>query len=147
MGKIIDILLAEDNEDHIFLIKKAIEKANYNLVYKVHSVRNGQEVIDFVKQIGKYSDSPFPDLILLDINMPKKNGFEVLKELKEDPKFKKIPIIVLTSSESEADIVKSYELGGNSYVVKPVEYESFISRARGIPEYWCKINSLPPKEG
>lgn len=143
----IDILLAEDNEDHIFLTKKAIQEARNELVYVVRAVRDGQEAIDFVKRVGKYSDSPVPDLILLDIKMPKKDGFEVLKELKEDPKYKKIPIIMLTASESEADIVKSYGLGSNSYVAKPVEYEELISKVREIPEYWCKINSLPPREG
>jgi CheY-like chemotaxis protein len=144
--KEVHILLAEDNEDHIFLTIKAIEKAKNEFAYVVHVVQDGQEAIDFVKRIGKHSDSPKPDLILLDIKMPKKDGFEVLKELKGDSKYKKIPIIMITSSESEADIAKSYELGSNSYVIKPMEYEALMSKLKEIPEYWCKINSLPPKE-
>lgn len=143
----INILLVEDNEDHIFLTKKAIQSTLGNLDSEVHVVRDGMEAIDFIKHIGKYKNSPSPNLILLDIKMPRKNGFEVLKELKEEPKYKKIPIVMLTSSESEEHIVKSYELGSNSYVVKPLEYEALISKIREIPEYWCNINSLPPVEG
>lgn len=145
--KNINILLVEDNEDHIFLTKKAIKSAMRNLDYEVHVVKDGMEAIEFIKHAGKFKNSPLPNLILLDIKIPGKDGLEVLKELKSDPKYKKIPIVMLTSSESEEHIVKSYELGSNSYVVKPLGYEELISKVREIPEYWCNINSLPPVEG
>lgn len=142
----IDILLAEDNEDHAFLTKKAISQIENNgFKYILHTVRDGEEVIKYIKKVGVYSDEPRPDLVLLDLNMPKKDGFEVLEELKGSPMYKVIPVIVLTSSAAEEDVMRSYGLGTNVYVTKPVNFEEFVEKVMSIPRCWCKVATLPPK--
>lgn len=143
----IDILLAEDNEDHIFLIKKAFSKVRDNgFKYNLDIVNDGEEVLKYVKRKGKYAGKPRPDLILLDLKMPKKDGFDVLRELKGEPKFKIIPVVVLTSSTDERDVVRSYSLGTNLYVTKPLRFDEFIEKVIGIPHCWCKVATLPPKD-
>lgn len=138
---IIDILLAEDDEDHIFLIKKAISSARDGLTYAFHVVKDGEEALSYVRS----EDNPRPDLILLDIKMPKMSGLEVLRELKSDSRYRSIPVVMLTSSANEEDVVQSYGLGSNSYITKPVKYEEFVEKLRMIPEYWGKVNTLPPR--
>jgi CheY-like chemotaxis protein len=144
-SEVLEILLAEDDEDHIFLIQKAISSAKNGIAYRFHVVKDGVECLEYVRQEGRYQGAPRPDLILLDIKMPKKDGLEVLEELKSDPKTKTIPVIMLTSSANETDILKSYGLGSNSYITKPLAYQEFVQKMKMIPEYWGKVNTLPPK--
>lgn len=141
-----DILLVEDNEDHIVLIKKALKDAG--IVNNIYAVTDGQEALDYMYHTGKYTDetkAPRPDLILLDVKLPKVDGFEVLKKLKADPKYKTIPIIMLTTSARDEDIAKGYFHMANSYVTKPVNFEEFIKKVKEIPLYWLLTNTLPPK--
>jgi len=145
-GKPVEILLVEDNEDHIELTLRALK--NNNLTNSIYVVRDGQEALDFVYYLGKYKDTekyPRPGLILLDIHLPKVNGFEVLETLKKDPDVKSIPIIMLTTSSRDEEIAKSYAGGANSYVTKPVDFGEFIKKIKDMKFYWTIVNSLPKK--
>jgi CheY-like chemotaxis protein len=137
------ILLVEDNSNDIVVTKRAIEKGKIH--NKVYVAQNGEEAIDFFKKRGKFKDVPTPALVLLDLKMPKVDGFEVLKEIKGDENLKSIPIIVLTSSERDKDIECAYKLGCNSYIVKPVNFENFIKKVTEIEEYWLIISKIPWK--
>jgi|DewCreStandDraft_3_1066083.scaffolds.fasta_scaffold00152_19 CheY-like chemotaxis protein len=140
------ILLVEDNPDHVLIIKRALEMNN--VLNEVRVVEDGQEALDYLYRQGKYADpdaAPRPGLILLDIKLPKVDGFEVLKRIKNDAVLKMIPIIMLTSSEQEADIVKSYLNGANSYIVKPIRFDDFIEKVRELKLYWILVNTLPPE--
>lgn len=141
----VDILLAEDNEDHAFLTEKAISEITNGFKYVLHVVKDGEEVLKYVRNEGKYAGKPRPDLILLDLKMPKKDGFEVLQELKGNPRYRAIPVVVLTSSTDEEDVMKSYGLGSNGYATKPAKFEEFIQKIKNIPLYWGKVMTLPPK--
>jgi CheY-like chemotaxis protein len=145
-NKNVSILLADDNEDHAFLFKKMLQQRIDYVDYTVYAVCNGQEAIEFVKHTGKHANAVPPDVVFLDINMPVKNGFEVLETLKSDELTKQIPIIMLTSSDNEADIKKCYELGSNSFVVKPIRHEEYLERIVNTVSYWIKVNIPPPKE-
>jgi len=143
-GKPVDILLVEDNEDHIELTLRALK--NNNLINDIHVVKDGQEALDFIYHRGKYQDTeryPRPGLILLDIHLPKVNGLEVLETLKKDPGLKSIPVIMLTTSSRDEEIVKSYAGGANSYVTKPVDFEEFVKKIKYMKLYWTIVNSLP----
>lgn len=145
--KPIDILLVEDTEADIKITLRAFKKARLrNNIYVCH---NGQEALDFIYHQGDYKDAnqyPRPDLILMDINMPKLTGYEVLQKLKADAHYCMIPIIMLTSSKSEEDIVKSYQKGATSYIQKPVEYEAFVHIVEGFNFYWNIVNKLPEQK-
>jgi CheY-like chemotaxis protein len=141
--KIVDILLAEDNPDDIEITKRAFKEAK--LVNHLYIVRDGQEAVDFLYHKGPYQevkDAPVPGLILLDINMPKLNGLEVLKKIKEDKALNKIPIIMLTVSRRDEDIVKSYSYGCNSFLQKPVDFENFVDLVKEIGFYWG-VHNVP----
>ena len=143
-GKPVDILLVEDNEDHIELTLRALK--NNNLINDIHVVKDGKEALDFAYHRGKYQDTekyPRPGLILLDIHLPKVNGLEVLETLKKDPDLKSIPVIMLTTSSRDEEIVKSYAGGVNSYVTKPVDFEEFVKKIKYMKLYWTIVNSLP----
>lgn len=143
-GKPIDILLVEDNEDHVDLTLRALK--NNNLINDIHVVKDGQDALDFIYHRGKYEDTrkyPRPGLILLDIHLPKLNGFEVLETLKKDPDVKSIPIIMLTTSSRDEEIAQSYAVGANSYVTKPVDFEEFAKKIKDMKLYWTIVNSLP----
>ncbi|MEW6087189.1 MAG: response regulator [bacterium] len=136
-SKVIDILLAEDNPDDIEITKRAFKEAK--LINRLYIVRDGQEAVDFLYHKGRYEDvknTPVPGLILLDINMPKLNGLEVLKKIKEDKTLNKIPVIMLTVSRRDEDIVKSYSYGCNSFLQKPVDFDNFVSLVKEIGFYW-----------
>lgn len=144
--KPIVILLVEDNPDHVLLIKRALELNN--ILNEVRVVEDGQEALDYLYRQGKYADpesAPRPGLILLDIKLPKVDGLDVLRRIKSDPILKMIPIIMLTSSEQEADIVRSYVNGANSYVVKPIQFDEFVRKVRELKLYWLLVNTLPPE--
>ena len=140
-GNPVEILLAEDNPGDVTLSKKALEQGK--LGNNLHVVTDGVEALDFLRQTGEYDDTPRPDLILLDLNMPRKDGQDVLKELKADDDLCRIPVVVLTSSESEEDIAKSYELNANAYLTKPVDFDGFIEIVNRLENFWFKIAKLP----
>jgi len=139
--KLFEILLVEDNPDHVELTLKAL--GYNNVLNEVHLVTNGEEALDFLHKRGEYTDSPQPGLILLDIKLPKVDGIEVLRRIKADPKLKSIPVVMLTTSESEKEIEESYRCGANSYIVKPMDFEQFVRMIKELKLYWLVINSLP----
>jgi two-component system, response regulator len=141
-----EILLVEDNANDEMLAMHAFQK--YDLAKRVHVVRDGAEALEYVFCTGSYADRPFenPFLILLDKKLPFVDGMEVLRQIRADPRTRLIRIVMLTSSAEECDVVESYELGVNSYIVKPVDFEKFNETARHLGQYWLNINRLPPGE-
>ena len=138
----IDILLVEDNPGDVRLTVEALKEARVLNVLSV--ARDGVDALDFLRQEGSHADAPRPDLILLDLNLPKKDGREVLAEIKADESLKRIPVVVLTTSRAEQDIVKSYDLHANCYITKPVDLEQFIEVVQSIEDFWLTIVKLPP---
>ena len=145
MSHAVDVLLVEDNDDHIFLTKKALERFPDAANVTVHVVKDGVQAIDFVNKKAPHEAAPTPDLILLDIKLPNKNGFEVLAGIKGDERHRRIPVVMLTSSDADVDIEQSYGLGSNSYITKPIKTDELFKKLLDIPHYWIKINALPPK--
>ncbi len=143
-GKPIEILLAEDNPGDVRLTEKALKEGK--VLNNLSVVKDGVEAMDFLNKKGKYTDAPRPDLILLDLNLPKKNGREVLTEIKDDPNFKRIPVVILTVSKDEQDIIESYNLYANCYITKPVDLDQFINVVRSIEDFWLSIVKLPPND-
>ncbi|MHC3438434.1 response regulator [Natrialbaceae archaeon A-gly3] len=137
------ILLVEDNPGDVRLTKEAFEHGR--IENDLHVVTDGSEALEFLNQHGEYDDAPRPDLILLDLNLPRMNGDEVLDELKDDPDLRPIPVIVLTSSKAEEDIARSYELHANAYLTKPVDPDEFIDTVRAFEEFWFSVVRLPPE--
>jgi two-component system, chemotaxis family, response regulator Rcp1 len=140
----IDILVVEDNPGDARLIEEVLRvyKDNYNL----HLVEDGVEAMNFLHKEGKYSNSPRPDLILLDLNLPRKDGREVLAEIKSDVSFKMIPVVIMTTSQAEEDIIKAYSLHANCFVTKPLELDQFNKTIKSIVEFWYALVKLPRKE-
>jgi len=135
------ILLVDDNPDDIMIAKRAFLKSQiHNKIFVTH---NGEEAIQFLRKEGKYKDVPSTGLIILDLNMPKVDGFEVLETIKGDEKLKSIPVIVLTSSSRPEDIERAYKLGCNSFIVKPVSFEDFIEAVMEIKRYWLSLSKIP----
>ena len=141
--KPIDILLVDDDEGDVLLTKKALH--NGRLCNTIYVARDGVEAMDFLKHRGDFPNSPRPELILLDLNMPRKDGREVLYEIKQDPDLRTIPVVVLTTSDADQDILRSYDLHANCYVTKPVELEQFTRVVKDIRGYWFSIVKLPPR--
>jgi chemotaxis family two-component system response regulator Rcp1 len=139
----IHILLVEDNEGDILLTKEAFEDAK--IVVKLSIVKDGKEAIDFIDRNGKYAGETLPDLLLLDVNLPKKNGHEVLKYIKGKDSLKQIPVIMLTTSSTELDINLSYNNYANCYITKPVEVNDFLAIIATIENFWISIVKLPTK--
>ena len=141
--KIIDILLVEDNQGDVRLAQEALKesKVRNNMIV----VEDGVEAMEFLRRRGKYANAPRPDLILLDLNLPRKNGREVLAEIKSDDNLKRIPVVVLTVSKDEQDILSAYDLHANCYITKPLDFEQFIKITKTIEEFWLTIVKLPPK--
>jgi len=139
--QLIDILLVEDNPDHAMLTKKILE--DNKVVNKIYLVEDGEEALDFVYRMGKYNNGNAhrPGLILLDVKLPKIDGFTVLKQLKNDPEYKNIPIVMLTTSSRDEEIVKGYADGANSYVTKPIKFDEFTETIKCIGIYWGLICS------
>lgn len=138
------IFLVEDNRGDIRLIQEALKKTGAQC--EVVVARDGMEAMAYLRQDGEYRDSVRPDLILLDLNLPKKDGREVLAELKADPDLQKIPVVVLTTSRSEDDIFKSYDLHANCYISKSRNLSQLFETVRGIEEFWLNTATLPPQE-
>lgn len=143
MADEIQILLVEDNPGDVRLTKEALRGAK--VANELHVVGDGEEAIEFLRQRGRYGDAPRPDIVLLDLNLPRIDGVEVLADIKSDPELAKIPIIVLTSSSAEADIQRAYELHANCFISKPVDFTEFIGAVRSLEGFWLKIVRLPPR--
>lgn len=141
--KPIEILLVEDNEPDVVLTQEAFEDAE--IPNSLHVAGDGVEALEFLRREGKYAHAPRPDVILLDINMPRKNGLEVLAELKADPELCAIPVVVLTTSQADEDILRSYQSHASSYIVKPVEFAQFYSAIEALGKYMLSIVRLPPR--
>jgi CheY-like chemotaxis protein len=138
----VEILLVEDNPGDERLTREALKEGK---VYSnLHWVKDGVEAMQFLRREGKYQDVPRPDIILLDLNLPKKDGREVLQDIKNDDKLKRIPVVVLTTSKAEEDVLRSYNLHANCYVTKPVDLEKFIVVVKSIDVFWLTVVTLPP---
>lgn len=146
-GKPITILMADDDDDDRRLTREALLEGR--LVNDLRFVENGEELLDYLRHQGKYASAqpPRPGLILLDLNMPRKDGRTVLKEIKSDPELRQIPVVVLTTSKADEDVFKSYDLGVNSYIVKPVTFEALVDILQTLEKYWFEIVELPPEHG
>ena len=140
----IPILMADDDEDDRLLTKDAFQE--YRVCNDLRFVEDGEELMDYLHRKGKFTDpknSPRPGMILLDLNMPRKDGREALQEIKADPKLRSIPVVVLTTSKAEEDIVLSYDLGVNSFITKPVTFEGLVEVVKALGKYWIEIVELP----
>jgi CheY-like chemotaxis protein len=138
----IEILLVEDNEDDIILVEEAF--AGARMMNVINNVRDGEAALAYLRQEGPYKNAVRPGLILLDINMPKKNGFEVLEAIKATPQLQPLPVVILTTSEREEDVVRSYVYGACSYIRKPVSLERFIDVVKQFEVYWTLVSRVPP---
>jgi len=144
MNRPVKILLIEDNEADVRLTKEGIKEAK--MLNDLYVVNDGIKAMDFLNHKGEFEDMPVPDLILLDLNLPKKDGREVLEEIKKDPELKQIPVVILTTSEAEQDILKSYKLHANCYVTKPIGINQFVDVIKAIEGFWLTIVKLPNME-
>jgi chemotaxis family two-component system response regulator Rcp1 len=140
-GRTVEILLVEDNPGDARLTREALREGKIR--NNLHHVKDGVEAMEFLRRIGPHAAAPRPDIILLDLNLPRKDGREVLADLKADPVLRMIPVVVLTTSEAEQDIVRTYELHANCYITKPVDLEKFITIVRAIEDFWLAIVRLP----
>lgn len=139
------ILIADDDADDRLLVKDAFQESH--VVNNLRFVENGVELLDYLRKQGKYKDAAdFPDLVLLDLNMPRKDGREVLQEIKNDPSLRHLPVVILTTSKAEEDILRSYDMGAAGYITKPVTFEGLIEITKGLSEYWLQIVRLPLKK-
>jgi CheY-like chemotaxis protein len=140
-GRPIEILLVEDNPGDVRLTVEALRDAKVR--NRLHVAVDGVEALAFLRREGKHAEAPRPDVILLDLNLPRKDGREVLAEVKADEDLRRIPVVVLTTSSSEQDIVRTYDLHANCYITKPVDLEQFIKVVKGIEDFWLTIVKLP----
>lgn len=144
MNDKIAILMAEDDPDDRLMTQEALEESH--LKNKLYMVNDGEELLDFLNRRGRYTDpesSPKPGIILLDLNMPKKDGRQALAEIKANPDLRKIPVIILTTSKAEEDILNTYDLGANSFITKPVTFEGLVDVIKKLGQYWFEIVKLP----
>jgi CheY-like chemotaxis protein len=141
IGRPIEILLVEDNPGDVRLTKEALKDGK--VLNKLHVVNDGVEAMVFLRREGKYANAVRPDLILLDLNLPKKGGREILVEIKSDSDLKRIPVVILTVSKLEEDIIKTYDLHANCYIIKPIDLDRFIEVVRAIEDFWLTIVRLP----
>jgi two-component system, chemotaxis family, response regulator Rcp1 len=137
----IDILLVEDNPGDVILTREALEESK--VANRLYVVEDGVEAMDFLLRQGRFSDVPHPDLILLDLNLPRKDGREVLAEIKRHERFRRIPVVILTTSDADEDILRAYNLHANCYITKPVVFEKFITVVKAIEDFWFTIVHLP----
>jgi CheY-like chemotaxis protein len=138
---VVDVLLVEDDDGDVLMTREAFE--HHKIRNHLHVVQDGEEALEFLRREGRYTDAPRPGLILLDLNLPRRDGREVLAELKADPELRVIPVVVLTTSEAEEDILRSYSLHANAYVSKPVDFDRFIDVIRQIDDFFVTVVKLP----
>jgi two-component system, chemotaxis family, response regulator Rcp1 len=140
----IELLLVEDSEPDVRLTIEALREAKVK--NRLWVVDDGVEALEFLRQQGRHADAPRPDLILLDLNLPRKDGRQVLKEIKNDDSLKRIPVVVLTTSKSEEDVLRAYELHANCYITKPVDFNRFMDVVKSIENFWLTVVTLPDAE-
>jgi CheY-like chemotaxis protein len=143
LNRPVEILLVEDNPGDVELTTLALQEGK--VMNNLTAVQDGIEAMAFLRREAPYQDAPRPDLIFLDLNLPRKGGRETLAEIKQDPKFGTIPVVILTTSDAERDIVESYKLNANCYITKPVDLGKFISIVRSIEDFWFTVVVLPPR--
>jgi CheY-like chemotaxis protein len=141
VGQPIEVLLVEDDPGDVLLIREAF--ADNKVHNNLNVVNDGEQALAYLRQEGQYAGSPRPDLVLLDLNLPRKDGREVLAEVKADERLRSIPVVVLTTSEAEEDVLKSYQLHANAYVTKPVDFERFVAIVRQIDDFFVSVVRLP----
>jgi chemotaxis family two-component system response regulator Rcp1 len=141
LKKLVEILMVEDSRADVLMTREAFEEAR--LANTLHVVEDGVQAMQFLRQEAEFASSPRPDLILLDLNLPRKNGREVLAEIKTDPELRTIPVIVLTTSQAEQDILGAYNLHANCYIVKPVGFENFVTAIQSVESFWFSLVTLP----
>ena len=140
-GQRFEILLVEDNPGDVFLTQEAFRERN--ATHRLSVVEDGEEAIRFLRREGRYEQAPRPDLILLDLNLPRKGGHELLGDVKADEKLRHIPVIVLTTSDAEQDICRAYKLHANCYLTKPIQIDDFLKKLRSVEDFWLSIVRLP----
>lgn len=141
-SKPITILMADDDPDDRLLLREAFEENH--ILNNLETVEDGEELMDFLHRRGRYENSEVtPGLVLLDLNMPRKSGLEALKEIKSDEKLRRLPVVILTTSKAEEDIIRSYDLGVNSFIVKPVTFDSLVELVKDLDRYWFQIVEVP----
>lgn len=140
-GRPIEILLVEDDPGDTLIATEALEQSK--VTNNLHSVSNGEEALAYLRRTGEFADAVRPDLVLLDLNLPRRDGREVLAEVKADPDLRRIPVVVLTTSQAEEDILRSYDLHANAYVTKPVDFQRFVDVVRQIDEFYFTVVRLP----
>ena len=138
---VIDVLLVEDDQGDVLMTKEAF--AHYKIRNELHVATDGEQALRFLRRVDEYADAPRPGLILLDLNLPRRDGREVLAEIKADPELRTIPVVVLTTSEAEEDILRSYSLHANAYVSKPVDFDRFVDVIRRIDDFFVTVVKLP----
>jgi CheY-like chemotaxis protein len=143
-GQVVEILLVEDNAGDVRLTREALKEGRIR--NRLHVVSDGEHALRFLRKQDEYADAPRPDLILLDLNLPRLDGREVLTDIKNDPLLKQIPVVVLTSSRAEKDLLSAYDQHANCFITKPVGFEDFMEVVRSIESFWLSIVVLPPKE-
>jgi CheY-like chemotaxis protein len=137
----VDVLLVEDDEGDVLMTREAF--AHFKIRNPLHVVRDGEKALQFCRRSGEYTDAPRPGLILMDLNLPRRDGIEVLTELKEDPALRVIPVVILTTSRAEEDVLRSYAQHANAYISKPVDFERFIDVIRQIDNFFVTVVELP----
>lgn len=139
----IEVLLVEDDPGDVLMTQEAF--ADYKIANRLTVVTNGEDAISYLRKREPYADAPTPDLVLLDLNLPRRDGREVLRDIKTDPELRRIPIVILTTSDAEEDILASYDLHANAYVRKPVDFEQFVAAVRAIDDFFITVVRLPPR--
>jgi CheY-like chemotaxis protein len=140
-GELIEVLLVEDDEGDVVMTREALDEGK--VLNRLHVVGDGVEAIEFLRREGAHADAPRPDLVLLDLNLPRRDGRQVLAEVKSDPDLRRIPVVVLTTSEAEEDILRSYDLHANAYVTKPVDFNRFVAVIQQIDDFFISVVRLP----
>ena len=143
-GAPVEILMVEDNPGDVRLTREALKEARIR--NRLHAVSDGVEALAFLRRQGKYADAPRPRLVLLDLNLPRKSGRETLAEMKADPGLRRIPVVILTTSTDEQDILQSYDLHANCFITKPVDFDQFVKVVHSIEHFWLSIVTLPPAD-
>ena len=141
-ARAIEVLLVEDDPGDVMMTREAF--ADYKIANNLNVVTNGEDAIAYLRKQGRFAGAPRPDLVLLDLNLPRRNGREVLRDVKGDPDLRRIPVVVLTTSEAEEDVLASYDLHANAYVRKPVDFDQFVAAVRAIDDFFITVVRLPP---
>jgi CheY-like chemotaxis protein len=143
MSEPIEVLLVEDDPGDVLMTQEAFK--DYKIANNLSVVTNGEDAVAYLRKQGRFADAPTPDLVLLDLNLPRRDGREVLRDVKSDPELRRVPVVVLTTSDAEEDVLASYDLHANAYVRKPVDFEQFVAAVRAIDEFFITVVRLPTR--